>query len=98
MITRNETYLTSADILKCDILLLCMEQLYAAMDELLQTESELNALKAVMAVMLEGCRARESQEMEDVLCVFEIYLSCVAEHMRNSIHILDQFLAERKKG
>ena len=36
--------------------------------------------------------------MEDVLCVFEIYLSCVAEHMRNSIHILDQFLAERKKG
>lgn len=76
----------------------CMEQLYAAMDELLQTESELNALKAVMSVMREGCRARESQEMEDVLCVFEIYLSCVAEHMRNSIHILDQFLAERKKG
>ncbi len=41
-----------------------MKDLYAVMDKMLMVESELQALETVTAIMKEGCRTKESQEME----------------------------------
>lgn len=74
-----------------------MKDLYVVMDEMLMVESELQALETVTAVMKEGCKIKENQEMEDMLYVIEKYLLCVTKDLRSSIHNLDEFLAERKK-
>lgn len=75
-----------------------MKNLYSIMEELLVVESELNALKTVTAIIIEGYKTQEKQKEEDIMHVINIYLEYVTGNMRKSINTLDEFLATRKKG
>lgn len=74
-----------------------MKMLYAIMDEFLQVEDRLMAMKTILDIVLEVCDDEHEtrREMKAVLCIMRNYIESLNSDVRDGISMLDRFLAEK---